>query len=69
VVSIAQPPGWELIATAGSHDTIDQAALPPRREALKILDAYLEAAKFENTRINGDYLKSLGLAVPPPATP
>jgi endoglucanase len=69
VVSIAQPPGWELIATAGSHDTIDQAALPPRGEALKILDAYLEAAKFENTRINGDYLKSLGLAVPPPATP
>ena len=69
VVSIAQPPGWKLIATAGSHDTIDQAALPPRGEALEILDAYLEAAKFENTRINGDYLKSLGLAAPPPATP
>jgi hypothetical protein len=64
VVSIAKPVGWDLIARVGSSDTIDPAALPPRAEAVKILDAYLEATKFQNVRINGDYLKSLGLAVP-----
>ena len=60
-VSIAKPAGWDLIARAGSSDTIDRATLPPRAEALKILNDYLEAAKFANVRINGDYLKSLGL--------
>jgi endoglucanase len=64
VVSIAKPAGWDLIARVGSTDTIDPAALPPRAEALKILNAYLEAAKFQNVRVNGDYLKSLGLAAP-----
>ena len=38
--------------------------LPPRSEALKILNAYLEAVKFENNRINRDYLNSLGLSAP-----
>jgi endoglucanase len=61
VVSIAKPAGWDLIARVGSSDTIDRATLPPRAEALKILNDYLEAAKFANARINGDYLKSLGL--------
>jgi endoglucanase len=64
VVSIAKPAGWDLIAQAGSSDTIDPAALPPRAQALRILNAYLEAVKFQNVRINGDYLKSLGLAAP-----
>src|SRR5262249_43861908 len=64
VVSIAKPAGWDLIAQVGSGDTIDPAALPPRAQALKILSAYLEAVKFQNVRVNGDYLRSLGLAVP-----
>jgi hypothetical protein len=51
-----------LVAQVGSHDTIDPATLPPRAEALKILDAYLEAIKFQNVRINAGYLESLGLA-------
>ena len=63
-VSIAKPAGWDLIARAGSSDTIDLAALPPRAEALKILNAYLDAAKFQKVRINGAYLNSLGLAAP-----
>ena len=66
MVSIAKPDGWDLIARAGSTDAkvFEPGALPPRAQALAILNAYLEAAKFENGRINGDYLNSLGLAVP-----
>jgi endoglucanase len=64
VVSIAKPAGWDSIAQVGSTDTIDAAALPPRAQALKILKAYLEGVKFRNVRVNGDYLKSLGLAAP-----
>jgi endoglucanase len=64
VVSIAKPAGWDLIAQVGSTDIIDPAVLPPRAQALKILNAYLEAAKFLNVRVNGAYLKSLGLAAP-----
>jgi endoglucanase len=62
VVSIVKPAGWDLVAQVGSHDTIDPATLPPRAEASKILDAYLEAIKFPNVRINAGYLESLGLA-------
>ena len=61
VVTIAKPPGWDLIAAAGSSD---DAVLPPREKAQAILDAYLEAAKFRNVRVNADYLHSLGLVAP-----
>jgi len=66
VISIEKPPGWELIAQAGSAapGSLTPEALPPRERALAILDAYLEAARFENGRVNTGYLKSLGLAVP-----
>ena len=40
------------------------ASLPPREQAQAILDAYLEAAKFSNDRVNTGYLSSLGLAAP-----
>ena len=52
-----------MIANAGSAD-IEPESLPPRPQALAILNAYLEAAKFKNVRINGSYLNSLGLATP-----
>jgi endoglucanase len=66
VVSIAKPAGWDLIAKVGSTDdkTFAPDALPPRAQAVTILDAYLEAVKFKNCRINADYLSSLGLATP-----
>ena len=64
VVSIREPADWALIARVGSTDTIEPGMLPPRSEALKILNAYLEAVKFENNRINRDYLNSLGLSAP-----
>jgi len=66
VVSIAKPDGWDLIAGAGSTDDKVYApgALPPRTQALAILNAYLQAAKFENGYVNGEYLNSLGLAAP-----
>jgi endoglucanase len=59
-VSIKKPEGWDLIAAAGGR-----ASAPiPRAQALTILNAYLEAAKFNNTRVNGSYLASLGLVAP-----
>jgi endoglucanase len=61
VVSIEKPPGWDLIADAGSSD---KAVLPPREQAQAILQGYLEAAKFKNVRINANYISSLGLAAP-----
>ena len=36
----------------------------PAKQAQRILDAYLEAAKFSNVRVNVDYLASLGLVAP-----
>lgn len=64
VVSIKSPPGWDLIAKAGSSDlaSLPTEALPSREQAQAILDAYLAAARFENGRINKGYLASLGLA-------
>jgi endoglucanase len=66
VVSITKPAGWELIAEAGSRDITDlqPSSLPARAQAKAILDAYLEAAKFKNDRVNAGYLQSLGLAAP-----
>lgn len=66
VVSIPQPADWDLIAEAGSQDvaTLGVGSLPPRAKAKAILDAFLEAAKFKNDRVNAGYLNSLGLAAP-----
>ena len=66
VVSITKPKGWELIAEVGSRDvaTLNARSLPPPTQAKAILDAYLEAAKFKNDRVNAGYLNSLGLAAP-----
>jgi endoglucanase len=61
VVSIEKPQGWDRVAEVGSADP---AAMPSRKQAQTILDAYLEAAKLKNGRVNGGYLKSLGLVVP-----
>ena len=61
VVSIPEPAEWNLIARAGS--AAKSTALP-REQALKILNAYLEATRFANVHINKDYLVSLGLSVP-----
>jgi hypothetical protein len=65
-VSIAEPTGWDKIATVGSVDADARAAMtpPPRAEALSILNAYLDAAKFSNVRVNASYIGSLGLTVP-----
>ncbi len=66
VVSIQKPTGWDLIINASSSDAraFKPGSLPPREQAQAILDAYLEAARFRNGRINGGYLNSLGLAAP-----
>jgi endoglucanase len=66
VVSIQKPEGWNLIAAAGSSETsaLAENLLPSRDQAQAILNAYLEAAKFKNVRVNGGYLTSLGLAAP-----
>jgi hypothetical protein len=66
VISIPKPAGWDLIASVGSADmrAFKPRTLPPRKQAQAILDAYLEAAKFSNGRVNASYLGSLGLAAP-----
>ena len=65
-VSIEVPAGWDLILRAERSVTEDTSpqGLPPSDEAQAILDAYLDAAKFKNVRVNGDYLRSLGLTAP-----
>jgi endoglucanase len=61
VISIEEPAGWPLIANAGSADAPPS---PSREQAQRILDAYVEAAKFKNGRVNAGYLNSLGLVAP-----
>jgi endoglucanase len=61
VISIREPEGWDLIAAAGSGG-VGRELDPSQAES--ILDAYLNAAKFKNSRINSGYLESLGLQVP-----
>jgi len=63
VVSIREPAGWNLIARVGSSTAAADTTLS-RQQALNILDAYLDAARFANVRVNKDYLASLGLAAP-----
>ena len=64
VVSIREPAGWNLIARIGSAGAPPQQASLPREQAMSILDAYLENARFANVRINKGYLESLGLSAP-----
>jgi endoglucanase len=62
VVSIEAPQNWNLIARAGS--TLGDEATLPREQAMGILSAYLDNARFANVRVNKGYLVSLGLSVP-----
>ena len=66
VISIQKPAEWDLIARAGSTSAggLTAQSLPSRAQAQAILDAYLEAARFKNGRVNRSYLHSLGLAAP-----
>jgi len=66
VISIQKPAGWDLIASAESSNvsSLNPGAFLFRDQALAILNAYLEAARFSNGRINGGYLNSLGLVTP-----
>jgi endoglucanase len=64
VVSIQAPDKWDLIARAGSTSAPAQEAHLPREQAMSILNAYVENARFANVRINKGYLVSLGLSVP-----
>jgi endoglucanase len=61
VVSVHKPDGWDLIAGA---DSAPSAVSPARQQAQAVLDAYLDAARFKNVRVNTDYLNSLGLVAP-----
>jgi endoglucanase len=66
VISIRKPEGWDLVAQAGGANFGSGNPRPLRRhdKAQAILDAYLEAIKFENGHVNVEYLNSLGLTVP-----
>ena len=66
VVSIAKPEGWDAIAAFGSVPRAqwDSMEKPPREQVVATLRAYIEAAKFANTRVNRGYVASLGLQAP-----
>jgi hypothetical protein len=65
VVSIPPPPEWDLIAdTDGAELGAGTRSPVARAQAQAILDAYLEAARFRNGRVNAGYLASLGFAAP-----
>jgi hypothetical protein len=66
IVTIAKPADWDLIAAAGSSEG-DRSPSPEK--ARTILNAYLDAARFANIRVNPDYVHSLGLSVPGTAAP
>ena len=52
------------VRAAQPASTALNAATLPREQALTILNAYLEAARFANVKINKGYLVSLGLSCP-----
>jgi endoglucanase len=65
IVSINSPEDWAtIIAFAdGPRTTFEEVRKhrPPKEQAQKVLNAYLERIKFENCRVNLGYLKALGL--------
>lgn len=71
VASINKPEGWDKIAAFGSTtpDRWPSLPRPSPEEAKRILDAYLEGAKFANTTIRRSYVASLGMMVPGDSAP
>jgi len=66
VVSIAKPEGWDAIAAFGGvpRSQWDSMEKPPREQVAATLRAYIENARFTNTRVNRGYVASLGLQAP-----
>ena len=66
VVSITPPKGWDAIARVAARPPSQWTddLIPPHDQALATLNAYIEAMKFANGRINRSYIESLGLRAP-----
>lgn len=63
IASVPMPQGWHKLAALGSmfSPSLEKVGLT-REEARRILNAYLEAIRFSNTRLNACYLRSLDKA-------
>lgn len=70
VVSVPRPQGWDaIVAYANAPRSLSGEATappPPRQAVLATLAAYLENIRLANAKINGGYLRSLGLRTPAP---
>ena len=66
MVSIATPEGWDALAAFGGvpRSQWDSMEKPPREQVAATLRAYIENARFTNTRVNRGYVASLGLQAP-----
>src|SRR5947209_2403632 len=65
VASIDVPEGWDAVAAFADRPRTTFEEIrnnrPPREKAERALASFLERMKFANCRINGGYLKALGL--------
>ncbi|MFL6337185.1 MAG: glycoside hydrolase family 5 protein [Pyrinomonadaceae bacterium] len=65
VVSITKPADWDAVAAFADQPrtTFEEVrkSRPPQAQVGRALAAYLEQIKFKNCRVNGGYLKALGL--------
>lgn len=64
VVSVQPPEGWDEISAVGDASSPAAAPPVPPARAAAILNAYLDAIRFDHVAINRGYLLSLGLQVP-----
>jgi len=65
IVSINKPADWDAVAAFADHPrtTFEDVRKnrPPREQVERALAEYLEQVKFRNCKVNGGYLKALGL--------
>jgi hypothetical protein len=66
VISIPMVPDWDLIAALGDTPPSDWPVVSPamRARAQAAADAYLHAMRFDTAKVNGCYLRALGLLAP-----
>jgi aryl-phospho-beta-D-glucosidase BglC (GH1 family) len=65
VVSVVRPADWDAVVAFAEHPRTTYEDVrknrPPVANARRALADYLEAVKFKNCKVNGGYLKALGL--------
>ena len=69
VASVPEPAGWKAVSAFSvavrTHYADMRKGAPPQAQAQAALDELLANVRLEKCRINGEYLRALGLAQPP----